>query len=190
MSSENSLPTIRCERGIFGDIAAGPGFIPWSGIQPVQLLETVTGALPEQATRLRVGWSESELRLLFECDDREPWATLTARDAPLYTEEVVEVFRDPVGDLESYFEIEVNPLNAVCDLVLRRNRSGYAKNFAWNCEGLQTAVRRTTTGWNAELAIPFSEVAGEAPISGTRWRANFFRIDRPPGRERELSSWS
>jgi hypothetical protein len=59
----------------------------------------------------------------------------------------VELFLDPVGDLESYFEIEVNPLNAVLDLVLRRTRSGYAKNFAWRCEGLRTAVKRTASGW-------------------------------------------
>jgi hypothetical protein len=184
------LPTALCPRLEFGELGADAEVTPWERIEPLHLVETVTGAPPEQGTQVRVGASATALRVLFACDDREPWATLTQRDAPLYTEEVVELFVDPMGDLESYFEIEVNPLNAVLDLVLRRNRSGYAKNFAWNCAGLRTAVRRTPLGWNAELEIPFASVASETPQPGTRWRLNLFRIDRPTGKERELSAWS
>jgi hypothetical protein len=115
---------------------------------------------------------------------------LLERDAPLYTEEVVEVFLDPVGDLQSYFEFEVNPLNAVLDLVIRRNRSGFVKNFAWRCEGLRSETRRTPNGWNAELSLPFPSLTSNAVVPGSRWRANFCRIDRPEGRPRELSAWS
>ena len=97
---------------------------------------------------------------------------------------------DPVGDHECYFEIEVNPLNAVLDLVLRRNRSGYAKDVSWNCEGLRTCVRREAGAWSAEMAIPFRSVAAAPPEPGAMWRANFLRIDRPPGIPRELSAWS
>lgn len=108
----------------------------------------------------------------------------------LYEEEVVEVFVDPFGDLENYFEIELNPLNAVLEVVARRSRSGYKKDFAWRCEGLRTATRRTSTGWYGELAIPFRSLIAESPAIGAKWRANFCRIDRPPGIERELSAWS
>ena len=143
-----------------------------------------------QATSVRAAWDADELRVLFHAEDAHIQATLTERDAPLYTEEVVEVFLDPVGDRECYFEIEVNPLNAVLDLVLRRNRSGYAKDVSWNCEGLRTWVRREAGEWSAELAIPFRSVAAAPPESGAMWRANFLRIDRPPGMPRELSAWS
>jgi hypothetical protein len=139
---------------------------------------------------VRVAWSERELRVRFEAADSNPAATLTQRDAPLYEEEVVEVFLEPFGDLETYFEIEVNPLNAVLDLMLRRNRSGYLKDTRWQCEGLRTAVTRTVDGWSAELSIPFSSIVLEPPRAGTRWRVNFLRIDRPEHRERELSAWS
>ena len=143
-----------------------------------------------QATSVRAAWDADELRVLFHADDAHIHATLTERDAPLYTEEVVEVFLDPVGDHECYFEIEVNPLNAVLDLVLRRNRSGYAKDVSWNCEGLRTCVRREAGAWSAEMAIPFRSVAAAPPEPGAMWRANFLRIDRPPGIPRELSAWS
>lgn len=128
--------------------------------------------------------------MLFVAEDNHVWATLTGRDEPLYTEEVVEVFLDPVGDRECYFEIEVNPLNTVLDLVLRRNRSGYRKDFGWDCAGFRSAVRRLPGGWAAELSIPFASLAAAAPVAGECWRGNFTRIDRPEGRERELSAWA
>ena len=103
---------------------------------------------------------------------------------------MAEVFLDPFGDLLSYFEVEVNPRNAVLDLLLRRTRAGLVKDFRWRCEGLQTSAGLTPGGWTAEFALPFAGLTSEAPAAGTRWRAQFCRIDRPPGRERELSAWS
>ncbi len=171
-------------------MAARPDLPPWPELPLLALRDTVTGGEPQQPTMVRCGWTPDEWRVLFHCADTNGWATHTRRDAPLYEEEVVEIFVDPFGDLATYFEIEVNPLNAVLDLVLRRNRSGYAKDFAWRCAGLRTAVTRTATSWTAEFAIPFASITPEAPRPGAKWRANFLRIDRPPGQPRELSAWS
>jgi hypothetical protein len=162
----------------------------WRQIPALEMVETVSGGVPDQLTQVKIAWDDSAWRILFLAQDIEPWATLTERDAPLYREEVVEVFFDPIGDLQSYFEIEVNPLNAVCDLVLRKNRSGLAKDFRWNCAGLSTAATRVGKGWKAEFSIPFASVASGPPKVGEVWRANFLRIDRPSHRERELSAWS
>lgn len=152
--------------------------------------DVVSGAAPQQGTRVWLACDVDEMRVLIRAEDTHIFATLTERDALLYTEEVVEVFLDPVGDAASYFEIEVNPLNAVLDLVLRRNRSGYRKDFAWQCEGLRTHVRREPAAWTAELAIPFRSLAAEPARPGDKWRANFTRIDRPIGIPRELTAWS
>lgn len=152
--------------------------------------ENASGTPPQQGTEVACAWDERELRVCFTCVDREPWATITQRDGPLWEEEVVEVFLDPVGDGASYFEIEVNPLGTVLDLVLRRNRSGYKKDFGWDCDGLRADVQRTAEGWSAELAIPFASLVAELPRSGSEWRVNFTRIDRPRDRERELSAWA
>lgn len=182
--------TAVCLRRHFGEVLADPEAPPWRDLPALALCETVTGHAPRQPTRLKLGWTPDDLRVLFHCADTHPWATMTERDAPLYEEEVIEVFLDPVGDLQSYFELEVNPLNAVLDLVLRRNRSGYVKDFSWRCDALRTAVRTTPSSWTAELAIPFRSLVADAPQRGARWRANFFRIDRPDGTPRELSAWS
>ena len=150
------------------------------------------GVKPAQATQVRAAWAAREWRVLFEVEDARPWATLTQRDGRLWTEEVVEVFIDPVGDLESYFEFEVNPLGTVTDLVLRRTCSGWTKEFGWHADGLETQVRLTPAGWEAELSIPFAALTPDGAGIGQRWRVNFLRIDRPhgPGSEAELSAWS
>ncbi|MDQ3623047.1 MAG: carbohydrate-binding family 9-like protein [Verrucomicrobiota bacterium] len=190
ISRANGRPILACARRELRVLTADPDAWNWRDAQQVFLLETVSGAPPKQATSVRALWSLTEWRLLFHAEDTHPWATLTARDAPLYQEEVVEVFFDPVGDLEAYFEIEVNPLGAIHDLISRRNRSGYRKDLSWNCEGLRAEVRKTTDAWSVELRVPFSSVTSEPPRPGCRWRANFLRIDRPAGKERELSAWS
>jgi hypothetical protein len=183
-------PTLFCPRAELGKLSADAGSSFWRRIAPANFADVQIGAAPEQGTEVRLAWNEDELRVLLHAMDEHVWATMTQRDGPLWEEEVLEVFLDPVGDAECYFEIEVNPLNAVVDLVCRRNRSGYAKDFAWDCEGLRTAVRHWPGGWTAELAIPFRALIAEPPRVGTEWRANFCRIDRPPNRERELTAWA
>jgi len=187
------IPVLRCARLALGDLSADASALPWRGLPGVRFCDAVTAAAPKQGTEVRAAWSEEEWRLLFIADDTDPWATMTQRDAPLYEEETIEVFFDSVGDLESYFEIEVNPLGTVLDLVLRKSRSGYKADRAWQCEGLRTLVRRHDGGWSAEMAIPFASVTNSPPRTGSRWRANFCRIDRP-SRDgtlpRELTAWS
>ena len=156
----------------------------------LDLRDNLSGASPRQATRVTLARDATHLRLRFGCEDTQPWATLTRRDSPLYQEEVVEVFLDPFGDLECYFEIEVNPLNTVLDLMLRKIGKGWRKELAWSCNGLETSVSRDAAGWSAALAIPFAALAPRPPAPGDVWRANFLRIDRPAGAPRELSAWS
>jgi hypothetical protein len=184
------VPVLDCPRRSFGDVTADAHDPVWAGVVPAEFRENVHGKTPMQGTRVRCAWDDAELRALFECVDEHVWATLTKRDDPLWEEEVVEVFIDAVGDHQSYFEFEVNPLNTVLDLVLRQNRSGWKKDVSWDCEGFRSIVQRTETGWNAELAIPFGAIAAGAPAIGAEWRVNFCRIDRPMDVPRELTAWS
>ena len=184
------LPRLECLHKSLDAVSANAACGVWPEIAPVFLKETVAGSRPRQATWFKTAWSDEELRVLIHAMDNDAWATLSGHDDPLYDEEVVEIFLDPVGDLESYFEIEVNPLNAVCDLVLRRSRSGYKKDFAWHCEGLQTAVKKSDGSWTVEMSVPFRSLGSVPPVPGKPWRANFYRIDRPKNSGWELSAWS
>ena len=159
----------------------------WSAAGRVYLADNVSGRPPVWGTEVRVGRHHEELLVLFICQDPDPSATFTQRDDPLWEEDVVEVFIDPFGDLDCYFEFEINPLNTVLDVFIRRLRGGLRKDFSWNCEGLRTATGLLAYGWVAGLAIPFKGL-GECNLS--RWRINFCRIERPKDQPRELSAWS
>jgi hypothetical protein len=161
-----------------------------SGETVLDLVDNVAGLPPRQATTVHISHDSRCLRIDFHCEDEHPWATIHRHKGPLYEEETVEVFLDPFGDLQCYFEIEVNPINTLLDLMLRRVGKGWRKDLAWQCEGLETSASLTDAGWSATLLIPFAAIAPRAPAPGEVWRANFLRIDRPEGAPRELSAWS
>ena len=88
----------------------------WSRVPAVALRRAQDGSEPLQATVVRTAYDDDALLVRFECDDRDIWATHRDRDAPLWEEEVVELFVAPgEGDPSDYLEIEVNPLGAIFD---------------------------------------------------------------------------
>ena len=95
------LPRLFCRRAELGPVQADRTAPGWQNAERVELRDGVTGAAPKQRSWVRCAWTEDEWRVLFESEDADPWATYTERDALLYEEETVEVFVDPVADLEA-----------------------------------------------------------------------------------------
>ncbi len=158
------------------------------------LSDAATGDEPALGTTLSLAWDFEYLYAAFACEDEGPTnARLTVRDANLWEEEVVEVFIDADGDQNTYYELEWNPLNTLFDaFVINSGKHWLLRD--WTMAGIQHAVGRTDTGWVVEIAMPLTEF-GEAgrvpPQIGDVWRANFYRIDRPPHAERpEMTAWS
>lgn len=152
-------------------------------------------------TEVRACWDDTNLYIAFRCADGDILATMTERDAPLYDEEVVEVFVAP-RDLHNYFEFNVSPRNVVFDSLIHHDGTRFVGHPSWNAQGLRTAVQRlaapgqpTLTApaegfgdWTAELAIPFAAIEALTPRHGDRWAINFYRIKRRP--VEEYSCWS
>ena len=149
--------------------------------------------MPLQATRAHLAADADALHVRFVCDDREPWGTLRERDAPLYQEEVVEVFLAPgEDDPRVYFEYEVSPLGVLFDARIENRdarRATMKADVAWDCAGIRWEVGLVPGGWWAALAIPWAPMLEGASMPSV-WRANFFRIDRPRGASPEFSAWS
>jgi hypothetical protein len=192
--TRNRLPPVpevlcpRTTRWDFSSLDALNGV--WAHCARISLRENLSGRQPRWGTELRLGWSGDVLQGLYLCQDPNPWATKTTRDDTLWEEEVVEIFLDPFGDSLSYFEFEINPLNTVTDLVVRRTWTGLKKDFRWKCEGLVTASGTLAYGWTAAFQIPFASLGDCHPRRSPVWRANFSRIDRPKDEAVELSAWS
>jgi hypothetical protein len=166
--------------------------------------------VPLLRTRAKIAWDEANLYVAAEMAEPRVWATMTCRDEPLYKEQAFELFLDPGGDGLDYLELELNPLNTVCDLVMDKPylKKGKADE-AMNVSGLRTAVNVHGTigdvsdvdkGWSVEVAIPWDSLKalgrdGSAPREGERWRVNLARMrrDAPDVKEpmpRGLWTWA
>ena len=71
---------------------------------PVPLLRNQDGAAPRFETTARLLWDASYLYVGFACEDTRIYATMTDHDAPLWEQEVVEVFVDANRDGIGYVE--------------------------------------------------------------------------------------
>jgi hypothetical protein len=162
----------------------------------LRLVDVVTGATPRRATRVELRDDGDRLVARFAAESADPRATLTARDAPLWQEEVVELF--VAGGSETprrYAELEVNPLGALFDALVDSpygDRAGMRVDTAWDCPGITASahIDRAAGLWYAELALPWRQVPGFAPDLH-EYRINCYRIDRPgDGAATEYSAWS
>jgi cellulose/xylan binding protein with CBM9 domain len=157
-------------------------------LTPFHLRDSRNGAAPRLPTAVRVGVRDGALLVRFDGRDRRAVATLKERDAPLWKEDVFEVFLSPHDPPLVYYEFEVNPLGALFDARVESpdgRRESMRVDVSWNCPGFSARVRRREDRWSALLTIPLAPMGGE---SVTEWRANFYRVDR--GEPDEYTAWS
>lgn len=142
-------------------------------------------------TRTKMLWDNSNLYVLAELKDPNIWAYLTERDQVIYHDNDIEVFIDPNGNGQDYFEFEVNAQNALFDLFLpKAYRNGGTAFVVYNSEGFESAVSidgtlnnptDTDTKWTVEMKIPFADLRISEPIQvpedGEQWRINFSRVN-------------
>jgi len=155
----------------------------------LRLIDSATGTAPRLSTSLRVGLRGEALCVRFDARDDGVVATLTERDAPLWTEDVVEVFLSSEEPARVYYEFEVNPLGALFDARIESpdlSRATMQPDVGWDCAGFSAKVTRRADRWSAALTIPLRPLCGGAIPE--RWRANFYRIDRSA--RDEFTAWS
>jgi hypothetical protein len=165
----------------------------WSQAPPLELRRAQDGGVTVYPTSVRLLEDGRRLFVRFDCVDTDVWATHERRDAPLWEEEVVEMFLAPgEGAPSHYVEIQVNPLGTIFDARVSNpdgRRDTMRVDATWDAPGLTARIGRSAVaGWRAEIALPWSDVCdGEPP---TVWRANILRVERPRAGEPEFSCWS
>ncbi len=162
---------------------------PWSA--PFVDIEGPHRPPPPYRTRVKLLWDDTYLYIGAELEEPHLWATLTRRDTIIFYDNDFEVFIDPDGDTHAYYELEINALGTVWDLLLLKPyRDGGPALDAWDIRELKAAVALegtlndpsdTDRGWTVELALPWTvleEAApeGRPPRPGEQWRMNFSRV--------------
>lgn len=152
-------------------------------------------------TRFKVLYSPKGLYVLMDSTDKKLTATFKEDFQNLWTEDVFEVFlwTDPRDSL--YFEYEISPLGRELPILVPNNDGKFLGWLPWHYEGNRKIRKATSatggavksggevTGWKAEIFIPYELLAplrNVPPKPGTRWRANFYRMDYDDGKQ---TSW-
>lgn len=148
------------------------------------------------STTVKVLYSESGIYFLFNCEDIKLTSTLQGDFLDLYNEDVVEVFLWPDESFPVYFEYEVSPLNYELPIIIPNYKGTFYGWKPWHYEGERLTKHETSvtggsrisggtvSGWMAEFYIPFKLLVplnNVPPVSGTKWRANMYRIDYDNG---------
>ena len=148
--------------------------------------------IPQKRTRVKMLWDDQFLYIGAYMEENQIFATLTERDSVIFQDNDFEVFIDPDGDTHAYYEIEINALNTVWDLLLiKPYRDGGPPVNGWDIRGLKTAVhlngklndpQAENRGWSVEIALPFASLREcdrnhSNPRPGDIWRINFSRVN-------------
>lgn len=147
--------------------------------------------VPRFHTHAKLLWDDNYLYIGAELEEPHVWATLTNHDAVIFQDPDFEVFLDPRGETQPYYEYEMNALNTTWDLMLTKPyMDGGKPHNEWE-SGAKTAVQIRGTlnypgdvdrGWTVEIAFPWSVLSQHArhagpPAEGEQWRLNFSRVE-------------
>jgi len=167
----------------------------WKNVEWMILPQRSAGAVYQ--TKVKLLYSDSGIYCLYNCEDKKITATLKEDFADLYREDVVEAFFWTDETEPLYFEYELSPLNYELAILVPNRKGVFFGWQPWHYEGDRKTRHATyinkegdsTASWTAEFFIPFTllkALGNVPPQKGTRWRANFYRIDYDSG----TSHWS
>jgi hypothetical protein len=167
----------------------------WSDVPWTENFVDIEGSskpLPRLKTHAKILWNDSNLYIAAELEEPHVWAYLRQRDTIVFYDNDFEVFIDPDGDTQAYYELEVNALATAWDLLLLKPyRDGGPPVTGWNIAGLQVGTHIDGTinnpgdidkGWTVEIKIPLAamkECSGAAGFAkaGDKWRIDFSRVE-------------
>ena len=153
----------------------------WVAAKPSEMFADISvDTLAAKETTVKMLWDDDNLYIGATIIEDKIVANLKQRDTIIWKENDFEVFLDPDGDGRSYFEIEVNAIGTVMDLMMDRPYSeGGNFYMPWDCPGLQVATSTDAFGWYVEMAIPRKSlmVGFTEPDDLKYWRINFSRVE-------------
>ncbi len=143
-------------------------------------------------TKLKLLYSDSGIYCLFHCEDKKITATMNADNMDLWHEDVVEAFFWTDEKFPVYFEYELSPLNFELPIMVPNNKGNFLGWLPWHYEGSRRTKHaifiekngENVVSWTAEFYIPFAllkPLSNVPPKKGTKWRANFYRVDYDNG---------
>lgn len=147
-------------------------------------------------TRVKVLYSETGIYFLFYCGDEKLTTTMQDDNMNLWEEDVVEVFLWTSEDFPVYFEYEISPMDFELPILVPNYKGRFLGWLPWKYGGDKRVIHATSAvggekssgatvkAWIAEFYIPYkllNPLPQVPPVSGTKWRANMYRVDYDDG---------
>ncbi len=167
---------------------------------PLNQIEKSTKQLE---TKIKILYSSRGIYVLYSGEDQKITSTYNNDFEKLYNGDVFEVFFHPIPTEPIYFEYEISPLSKELVLLISNRNGKLGQGVPWGYEEIKVVKKVTLIGgsamhnsaiqgWTAELFFPnalLNFFGNVPPHSGTRWNANFCRLDYDSGKM-EKWSWS
>jgi hypothetical protein len=150
------------------------------------------GGTLEYRSRVKLLYSDTGLYVLMDGTDSRLTATLPADFENLWTEDVFEFFLWTDERYPVYFEYEISPLNKELPILIPNFDGQFLGWRPWHYDGPRRTRKAVSIiageptsgaaigGWRAEVFVPYEllqPLKNVPPKAGTRWRANFYRVD-------------
>jgi hypothetical protein len=176
---------------VSGDGSSGS----WDNTEWINLIRQGSGSLSYE-TKAKVLYSSTGIYFLFRCEDEKLTTTMKDDNLNLWEEDVVEVFLWTSEDFPVYFEYEISPMDFELPIIVPNYKGKFLGWLPWNYGGDRRILHATSavggekisgsavSAWIAEFFIPFkllNPLPQVPPVSGTKWRANMYRIDYDNG---------
>jgi hypothetical protein len=167
----------------------------WAAAEWVPMRRRQPDGLPYD-TRFKVLYSNTGLYFLMDGTDKKLTATMAEDFMDLWNEDVYEVFLWTDEKHPIYFEYEISPLNRELPILIPNFGGKFLGWRPWHYDGERRTRKATSVtggqkqsdaaiqGWRAEFFIPYTllnPLQNVPPKPGTRWRANFYRMDYDGG---------
>jgi hypothetical protein len=155
--------------------------------------------------RFKMLYSENGVYVLFDGSDKVLTATMKEDFLDLWNEDVYECFFWTSEKHTVYFEYEISPLGYELPILVPNLEGRFLGWRPWHYDGKRRIKKQVSarhgddsaanesmakvSGWRAEVFVPYdllTPLQNVPPESGTKWRANFYRVDYD---EDKVSGW-
>ena len=164
-------------------------------------LNQIEKSTKQLESKIKILYSSTGIYVLFNGEDQKITSTYNNDFEKLYNGDVFEVFFHPIPTEPLYFEYEISPLSKELVLLISNHNGKLGQGVPWGYEEIKVVKKVTLIGgsakhnsaiqgWTAELFFPnalLNFFGNVPPGSGTRWNANFCRLDYDSG---QMVKWS
>jgi predicted TIM-barrel fold metal-dependent hydrolase len=189
--AQSTADVIRVKSTTDFEVTGDPGREVWSKTDWIAIPNRKNSGLKYES-RMKLLYSSTGIYVLFDATDRKLTVTGLSDFDDLWNEDVFEVFLWTDEKYSTYVEYEISPLGKELPILIPNFNGKFLGWRPWHYDGPRkikkaTVVRggdkkagATVEGWSAEIFIPYAllePLQNVPPKPGTKWRANFYRVD-------------